>query len=461
MGDLMDNPELSGWKKHSKFPLLYNDERVWAVWCINNIMYRTDGKVGGKIKTPSEKVFNGNTVNGPKEQAFTECERKWIEQVTKNYKPLKTDINGTNIYNNVINQLSQNGGLKRGCKMFGESKITTGTTAGKKDLTATKNPMLAQKYMDFNKDGDFVLTNAGKTIKFPAIVQPKLDGVRTLASIKNGKVILESRSGKNFVHLNAIRDEIKLLLKDTPNIVLDGELYVHKMYRDTAGYPTIIKTKGVHELKSVERFQFISEACKVTRTNPHEFENLVQYWIFDIWDLTKTAEERNKILQKLMKGYKGQILKLVPTRIVNNNEEILNTMAEYVGETSGRAGYEFEGLMVRQMNGLYNNKKGYHCPDLLKLKRFMDDEWEIVDAEPCEGSQAGAIKWILRKDINGKNVFVTAKQMGTVEKSREIYTQFKKNPKKFIGKSINIRYNETSADGVPRFPRATAIVQDK
>jgi hypothetical protein len=464
MSTLLVQPELNGWKKNPKFPLLCNDSgRIWAIWCIENVMYRTDGLINGKLKTPIENVIAGNTLNDPNDQALLECERKWIEQVTKEYKPRYTDVEGMNIYKHVISQISENGGLKRGCKMFGKSSITSETTAGHKDLTEIRNPMLAQKFMDFNKDGDLVLTNVGKSIKFPTLVQAKVDGVRTLARINNGKVTLESRSGKNYVHLNHIRDELLKVLPQgrfkEPSIILDGELYIHELYRDSKGNPTFDCNET--ELKSVERFQFISEACKVTRSNPHPFETFIEFWVFDIWDLNSTNEKRWFMVNDIFKNYTGDIIKLVPTRIVNDLNEINVAMSEFVGETSGREGYEFEGLMVRQMSGLYNNKKGYHCPDLLKLKRFMDDEWEIIDAAPCEGSHLGAIKWTLSKDINGKKCTVVAKQMGTVEKSREMYTQFKKNPKKFIGKSINIRYNETTADGIPRFPRATAVVMDK
>jgi len=132
-----------------------------------------------------------------------------------------------------------------------------------------------------------------------------------------------------------------------------------------------------------------------------------------------------------------------------------------VGETSGRDGFEFEGVMVRQPSKPYESRNNYHSPCLLKYKRFLDDEWDVCGAEPCVGgTQDGAIKWLCSKTVDGKVLKVTAKQMGDCKTTKKMYSDYKKNSNKFIEKKINIRYNETSKDGVPRFPRATAFRED-
>jgi len=136
-------------------------------------------------------------------------------------------------------------------------------------------------------------------------------------------------------------------------------------------------------------------------------------------------------------------------------------MQDFVGETSGRESYEFEGLMVRQAEAKYVSVDNYHCSDLLKYKRFEDEEWEIVGAEECAGNQAGAVKWKLKNEVNGKSRQVTAKQMGDIEEARELMKAYTVTPENFLGKWINIRFNDRSADGVPRFPRATVIPEDK
>ena len=57
------------------------------------------------------------------------------------------------------------------------------------------------------------LKKRGKTIKFPCYVQPKLDGIRCIAYLKEGKVIMESRKGVEF------------------NFIIILEQIVYKFYR--------------------------------------------------------------------------------------------------------------------------------------------------------------------------------------------------------------------------------------
>src|SRR6056300_493525 len=62
-------------------------------------------------------------------------------------------------------------------------------------------------------------------ITYPAIVQRKFDGVRCLAVLnRDNSVTLMSRKGKEFPHLNHIREDVEMNNRNR-NLVLDGELY--------------------------------------------------------------------------------------------------------------------------------------------------------------------------------------------------------------------------------------------
>jgi len=453
-----DIPQLSCWFDDQRFPLLFIQQngktRVWACWVINDTVFRTDGFINGKVKEPLSHTFEENAVKTAAEKAMAEAEKIWIKQASNGYKPDPNDTQGTEIWNFVMDQKSQNGGMNRGVKMFGDSQITVGTTSGAKDLSNNKLPMLAKKYKE-----DFELSSAGTQVKFPVLCQPKVDGMRVIAQVIDGQVILQSRNGNDFMHLNHIREEIKSFLSKHPDIILDGELYVHKLYKDKSGKPTLTKTD--HEMKGVERYQFISESCKITRSNKHEFENFVEYWLFDVYDLKMTNKQRQEKLDSLFKGYKGTVLKKVPATVVNSHEEIEEYMSEMIGETKKRLGYEFEGVMIRELNAKYKSTKT-HQNCLLKYKRFEDEEWQVIGAERCNGgAQDGSVKWICQKSINGKNKTVTAKPIGGMAEAKKLYQDYQKNPSKYKGKWLNIRFNEKSKDGVPRFPRAIAFVQDK
>lgn len=416
------------------FPTLYTTKSTgkvqeWRIWVETNKIWRTDGQVGGKMKEPIAREISGNTLRTAEQQALLEAEKYWIKQIDKGYKPDPKDTKGVDVYEHVMSQKSHNGGMNRGVKMFETTQIITGTTSGEKNMTIQHHPMLSKGYLD-----------CVEKVVFPCYVQPKLDGLRALGQLVstpgskgNCKVMLESRNGKDYVHLNHIRQEIFEFLKGYPDTILDGELYVHEM----------------DGKKNVERFQFLSEACKITRTKPHEMEKKVEYWIFDVWNPETTYEERYKFLKKMFKGYTGTVLKFVTTKKANSHEEIEEFMNKCISE-------DYEGIMVRNTSAKYVSKNNYHCSELLKYKRFEDEEWTIAGAEECEGTQKGAIKWICERD--GKTVI--AKQMGSVETSRKMWEKYQKKPKKFIGKSLNIRFNDRSKDGVPRFPRATVVRED-
>lgn len=442
----------------SKFPILFTTdrngrERLWACWVKDNCVFRTDGLVSGKLKDPQKHEYAGNSVKSANEQAESEAEKLWIKKCDIGYKP-KAD--GMKIYDFVRKQKEENGGMNRGVRMFTKTAITTKTTAGKKDLDKRHCPMLAKKY----KNDDDSISSVGKQLKFPAIVQAKVDGIRSISWVNKGSVILESRNGKSFVFLDHIREEIKKLFSACgEEVILDGELYVHSLFKTAKG---LTKRKTSKELKNVDRFQFLSEACKITRNEPHKQEELVEYWIFDIWDIEKTNKERWQKLTGIFESYSGSILKLVPTKIVKNHDEIEKEMSRLIGEKTGRNGYEFEGAMIRQLDKLYETKNNYHSSNILKYKRFDDEEWTIEKADKCVGGvQDGAVKWHCKKTVDGKVLRVIAKQTGDVGMSKKMYKDYLKSSKKFIGKQINIRFNGRTKDGVPRFPRATSFVEDK
>lgn len=451
--------------KEMGYPILYTitktgKKRMWACWIDPHgdpLYYCTDGEVGGKLKVPACREFKGNTRRNPREQTEDWAQTKWIEKLGKSYKPDAEDKVGQKIYAYVMSQKEKNGGMNRGVKMWGNTEICVATTAGAKDLSQRRFPMLAKKYKDFiklpkRKGGGEIydLTSSGNKIEFPCFVQAKVDGLRALPRISEDRVLLESRKGNDFVFLNHIREEIKVFLKGNEELVLDGELYVHSLHKPDG-----------KEYETVERFQFLSKACKITRKNPFVEESKVEFWVFDLWDKTKTFRERWEIVKSLFERYEGDIIKIVPTFEVQNHEEIEEHMRDFVGETSGRKSYEFEGLMVRQAEAKYVSVDNYHCSDLLKYKRFEDEEWEIEGAEERNGSQAGAVKWKVRKEVNGKIRYLKANQMGDMNEARDLMKSYTANPEKFLGKWINIRFNERSADGVPRFPRATVIPEDK
>ena len=74
------------------------------------------------------------------------------------------------------------------------------------------------------------LEKQGHKIKYPCYIQPKLDGIRCIAMVQNGKCTLWSRTRKPITSCPHIVEELS---RNFPvgNIVLDGELY-NQDFRD-------------------------------------------------------------------------------------------------------------------------------------------------------------------------------------------------------------------------------------
>ena len=78
-------------------------------------------------------------------------------------------------------------------------------------------PMLAHKFDNSRVDWSQ-----------PVYIQPKLDGVRCLFT-KDGAY---SRAGNKFMNLVHIELALLPFFNNNPDVVLDGELYNHKLKRD-------------------------------------------------------------------------------------------------------------------------------------------------------------------------------------------------------------------------------------
>ena len=267
-------------------------------------------------------------------------------------------------------------------------------------------PMLAKR---FDEQGDKVV--------YPAYAQPKFDGHRCIAVVdKKGSCTLWSRTRKPITGLPHIIKAIEN--SGAKDIVLDGELYNHD-YKS-----------NFEELTSFIR-----------NPEPKEGYEVVQYHIYDIANNSLTFEERLKEIYKLSL-YTPLIA--VQTQKVIDEEELLIMFEVFL-----KQGYE--GAMVRNMNGLYVNKRS---TDLLKIKEFQDAEFEIVDVEEGRGKLAG------------KAIFVCTNKQGTKFKAKmkgdqDDLAKFWKNPSLAIGRMLTVQYQGlTGKNGVPRFPVGLRFRED-
>ena len=206
-------------------------------------------------------------------------------------------------------------------------------------------------------------------------MQPKLDGVRCLIQREkygSGAWVIRaySRTGKQWLNIEHILQELQPFFKKHPNVILDGELYNHNL------------KDNFEKIISLVRKQ------KPTDEDRSEAQSLVQFHCYDIVNPTMKFEER---------------IEFVGNSVPNNNcvIHVLTTVvptesqAKVMHDINLHNGYE--GSILR-LNDFYQNKRSH---SLRKFKDFSDTEATIVGYEIGKGKREGTIGKFLMQDDDG------------------------------------------------------------
>lgn len=261
-------------------------------------------------------------------------------------------------------------------------------------------------------------------VTYPCYVQPKLNGIRAL--YQNGTFV----SRDEVVFSPGLLDHLAqpLLRIFGPDVILDGELYVH-------GWP----------------LQRINAAVTPVRKEPNEDTLKVEYHVFDVVDF----KERFFIRQAMRP--RCAPIHCVPTYIADDEAIADARYAEFVAD-----GYE--GMMYRLGNCPYTipnqagswgrsrflSDKNNRCWHLLKRKDWQDDEFEWGATFEGEGKLTGMLGSFGCIAKNGKTFQVGS---GLTEAERIFYWN---NPPN--GKKIKVKYLVLSEAGIPLNPTIEAIL---
>lgn len=266
-------------------------------------------------------------------------------------------------------------------------------------------PMLAHKFAE-----------QAHKIKYPAFVQPKLDGIRCIAIVKDGECTLWSRTRKPITSCPHIVQELEAAF-ESQNIILDGELYNHEMKSD-----------------------FEKIVSLVRQEEPGEGHEIVQYHVYDTVN-DEPFKNRYAKLNRMFRLFEFYSLKLVQTEVCKSEDDVMGFF-----DTFRAQGYE--GAMMRNVDSTYANKRSY---DLQKVKEFDDAEYPIVGVEEGRGKLAGHAIFVC-KTPEGKEFL--AKMKGDTAKLKEYF----ENQGLWSGKKLTVQYQGlTGKEKVPRFPVGVAI----
>lgn len=356
---------------------------------------RRSGCLGGKLVTAPTIVINRGkvkrTIHQQNELQYNSELKKYLDKGYKNIKDLEiTDLTIENAKKALgSNKTGQDGVLK---------------------------PMLAKKYQDVSI----------KLLENEWYCSRKINGVRCLIYWKDGEIKTSSRGATNYdIAIKHIITHPKLieLLKEHPNIILDGEVYKF-------GW-TLNKISGL---------------CRKQETDP-EMEDL-EFYMYDIVDTEKPFPARlniiNRIKESLNLGFDPNKtwtqdslkIQIVPQDKIQGANNIKLKHDEFVSEG-------WEGLVIRDMVTPY--KPGCRGPFMLKYKSYFDGEWLTVGLE--EGMRREDFTFIMETPSGMR---FNAKPIG----SRELKEYYRAHLNEIIGKMATLKYFEMSGAGtdIPQQP---------
>jgi ATP-dependent DNA ligase len=248
-------------------------------------------------------------------------------------------------------------------------------------------------------------------IVYPAAIQPKLDGIRCIAIIKDNLCTLWSRNQKQIS--SCIHIESALLNIFKSDTILDGELYNHEL-----------------------KHAFEKIVSSVRKDDPTPEALNIQYHIYDTVNLT-TFQDR---LHNINHIPESEYIKVVDTTIV--------TEIELPDKISLNTAKGYEGTIIRNLKSLYEQKRSFN---LQKIKDFQDAEFKIVGIEEGKGKLKGLLgAFICEHNGNTFNVKFSGNVMST---KKYLYTK-----SLWEGKLLTVKFQGfTNKNKVPRFPIGIVI----
>jgi len=260
-------------------------------------------------------------------------------------------------------------------------------------------------------------------IKYPIYGQPKLDGMRLLSFLNDGKYSNTTRTGIPHTTSPHIYKAFDSLTAE--DMAIDGELYSHG-----------------------EDFGDVMRLCK---NDDDASEEELKLWIYDIVLLGEIGEampfeRRLKFLETFSNSLEGKNLpfEFVETVKLSNEDEVKEYHDKCVD-----AGYE--GIILRDPSAVYTfsaRNKG-----LIKYKKWLDEAFTVIDVIPSEKRPSqGKLLCLLENGV----IFPCS-----IKRSHKEREEILKNKHKYIGQKAEVRFLEYTKDGIPRHARCVGFRLDK
>ena len=266
-------------------------------------------------------------------------------------------------------------------------------------------------------------------------IEIKLDGVRVITIVRDNKVEMFSRNGKQFHNFGHIIEELENVLQQKPSpydLVLDGEVM-------SANFQDLMKQ--VHRKDGKQTTDAVLHLFDMCPLN--DFQK-------GIWD---TPQARRSLLVKHWVEENDDILKHVQALdwedVDLSTKEGQNRFVE-LNKAAVDGGYE--GVMIKDVNAPYECKRTHSW---LKAKPFIEVTLKVADVEEGTGRNIGRLgAIILEGEDDGYNYSLNCGS-GFTDAQRD---QFWTERDNLIGQLVEIRADaktksQDSETYSLRFPR--------
>lgn len=391
------------------------------------------------IVTYSDKIEGKNigkkNETTPYQQAANELKSVYNRQIKKGYKSLDTIIKEQNIDIKDINDLNY---------LIGHLESIL-----PKYNTDANNCVKPMKCQTFKID----------TFNYPCIIQPKINGVRAVIMLeeytpqdlfsckgvyindKRYTSVIKTKEGLvyNVPHIEQLFNHLYSQFPQYKDIVFDGELYIKDEKVTTIGGAARNTNNPLNE-----QLLYVNFDLSVEDVNNEDRDKLR----FKIWE--------DYINKNTSASYNIQAGRILINEVLNQhylwnryniivlNSDIANNDMESITYMECAISNGFEGAVIR-------DKKADYCfgqrpKTMMKLKKFKDSEFEIVDIESKgnPNDKVGfTIVYTLLNDIN--DLMFECNGTGTVEDKLNILN----NKDYYKGKFATVKFYERTKNGIP------------
>lgn len=386
---------------------------------------KESGKVGtSKPLVHLEPVKVGKNIGkanetSPEQQANLQASSDWAKKHDEGYKSLE-DLK---IGKCTVGSLGADDFYEYpGCGLTYmplEYSLNTVLPEFNTDASGNVKPMLAPSK-------PFAMGDVNRKIKYPALLERKLDGIRAtcvIASASSTPLFL-SRSGKQFNSLHHLVEVMEPYFRTTYDgefpVILDGELYRHGL-----------------------TLEEINERAKKYRPETRE----LQYHMFDMPLVDAPQQERIMQAADIAHDIDPEEVFLVSSDayLVESDRDVMEYHDEWV--TKG-----YEGAMLKDPAGTY--QPGQRSKFWQKVKMFDDDEYEIVGHILGQrGPEDLIFKCICKTAVKDYDPVFNVKVSGTLESKERLYS----NLANTLGKNLTVKHFGLTKYGIPFLPIGKTI----